>query len=80
MGLDSVERAPFALLRFAGLAPAAIADSVPGRIFRLVLRAAALATLVVVILVAGGWHRSLLLAGERLLDRIPWLAHTLKIR
>lgn len=80
MGLDAVERAPFALLRFAGVAPAAIANSVPGRIFRLLLRAAALATLVVAIVVAAGWHRSLLLAGERLLDRIPWLAHTLKIR
>jgi len=78
MGLDVVEVAPFFPLRLLGIEPGRVADSAPGTVVRVLLRSVALATVVVVGIVALGLQEPLLQAGCALLDRTPWLAAILK--
>ncbi len=77
MGLDAIELVPFLPLRLLGVEPGRVADSTFGRVFRVLLRSVALATVVVVGIVALGLQEPLLQAGDALLDRTPWLAHIL---
>jgi len=80
MGLDAIELVPFFPLRLLGLEPRRVADSTIGTVFRVLLRSAALATVVVVGIVALGLQEPLLQAGDALLDRTPWLADILQRR
>lgn len=74
MGLFLVEMLPFLLMRPFGVSPGRVASSTPGRIVRLLVRGAALAALVVLVVMALGAGDDLRALGRGLLRRWPWLA------
>ncbi len=78
MGLDALEAVPFLLLRPFGVKPERAANSVPGTIVRLLVRATALSALVVLVILASGLQDEVLELGQNLLRRWPWLAHVLR--